>query len=181
MGLMQRALKNLLPDGQAWRLPTTFRQVIEALGTSLERLRLFVDGIIDESLPSTAETTLPEWYTMLGLPYDATQTLETRRNQAKQSWIAVGGQNLDYLNETIQIAFPDVEIQTVQGYFAEENMVGIGMVGLMQTTDYPSWMTSTPTDGSWPYAYYRVVGEVPDTSDLNRLLGILDRIAPAEM
>lgn len=51
----------------------------------------------------------------------------------------------------------------------------------MFATSYPSWLTPTPTDGSWPWAYYRVVGEVQDTTDLNRILGLLDRIAPAEM
>lgn len=181
MGLMTRALKNLLPDGHAWRLPTTFRSVVEALGTSLERARVVAQAIVDESLPSSADETLPEWFDMLGLPYDATQTLDTRRNRARQSWTAVGGQNLDYLNDTIQIAFPNVEIRTVSGYFATENMVGAGMVGQMQVTSYPSWLVTEPTDGSYPYATYRVVGEVPDTSDLTRLLGLLDRIAPAEM
>ena len=182
MGIGQRSFRAHLPGGPAWRLATTFRAVIDALGLAFDRMREFITvEIIKESLPSTAEDTLSDWFTMLGIPYDSTQTLATRRARAKQAWTATGGQSLDYLNGIIQIAFPDVEIQGVFGYYPTEYMVGIGMVGQMQVTDYPSWLSPAPTDGSYPFAYYRVIGEVPDTSDLNRILGLLDRIAPAEM
>lgn len=182
MGLMTRVLKNLLPSGGApWLLAPTFRALIEGLSVSLQRAKDVIDGILTESLPSTAVDTLPEWFGMLGIPYDATQTLTTRQNRAKAQWVAFGGQSLDYLNGIIQIAYPDVEIETVQLFCVPDNMVGYGEVGKIQATDYPSWLTSPPTDGTYPYAYYRLIGEVPDVSDLNRLLGLMDRIAPAEM
>jgi len=181
MGIGQRSFKAHLPGGQAWQLAPTFKAVINALGLAFDRMRDFVQGIVDESLPSTAEDTLSEWFDMLGLPYDATQTLETRRNRARQQWTATGGQGLDYLNGIIQIAFPDVELEPAFQFYETVAGAGEGEAGAMFATSYPSWLTPTPTDGSWPWAYYRVVGEVQDTTDLNRILGLLDRIAPAEM
>ena len=181
MALMQRTLRQLLPDGSPWRLAPTFRTVVDALGLSLGRARAFVDAARDESIPSRADATLAQWYQMLGLPYDATQTLATRRALAKQAYTATGGQSLDYLNAVIAIAFPDVEIEPVGVYFDPVEGAGAGEAGVMFSASYPSWLTPTPTDGTWPWAYYRVIGEVNIVPDLTRLLGLLDRIAPAEM
>lgn len=181
MDLMQRALKILLPRGLAWRLQGDWSKVMAGIGSALETVRKYVAGIVSESQPQNADDTLAEWYAMLGLPYDPTQTLADRQNQASQAFNSAGGQDKDYLDARIQIAFPDVHVETVEGYFVTANMVGVGMVGQMQTTDYPSWLASPPTDGTFPYAYFRVVGEVDFTADLTRLQGLLDRLAPAEL
>lgn len=181
MAVMQRTLRQLLPTGSPWQLAPTFRSVVDALGLSLGRARTFVDAARDESIPSRADATLAQWYQMLGLPYDATQTLSTRRALARQAYTATGGQSLAYLNGVIQIAFPDVELEPASAYYEPVEGAGEGEAGVMFATSYPSWLTPTPTDGSWPWAYYRVVGEVNIVPDLARLLGLLDRIAPAEM
>jgi hypothetical protein len=155
--------------------------VVDAVGSNLGELRDYVIGAVTNALPGTAEVTLPEWYEMLGIPYDETQTLKTRQDRAQQQWTAVGGQSLDYLNGVIQIAYPDVEIELTAPFATPDSMAGFGEAGRMEARSYPSWLTPVPTDGSFPSAYYRVIGEVPDVSDLSRLLGLLGRIAPAEM
>lgn len=170
MGLMTRALKNLLPRGSAWNLPTTTRQVVEALGASLERARVFSGSVLDESLPSTATETLAEWYAMLRIPYDATQTLATRRSRARQQWTATGGQSSSNLTEIIQIAYPSVSILPSVEFFDSPEGAGEGEAGRM-----------VATEGNFIWAYFGVDGEVQSITDLLRLTGLIDRIAPAEM
>jgi uncharacterized protein YmfQ (DUF2313 family) len=147
MALMNRALKSLLPAGSPWRLPAVFRSVIGALALSLDRLKVFIDAIVTESLPSAAVDTLPDWYEALGLAYDPALALDVRQAIARQAYTAVGGQSLDSLQAALTAAHPDLTVSTV-----------------------------TP-DG---HKYYNLSGYTdPDT--LDRALGLMDQIAPAEM
>jgi hypothetical protein len=152
--------------------------LLDAIAASIQRARDAVAAIISESNPGTAQTTLAEWYATLGLRYDATLNLDTRQALARQAYISIGGQSLSALNSVIQVAFSDVQIEPVR--VSTGFMVGVGMVGLMEVTDYPSWY-SGPTDGTYPIAFYRVTGEVNDAAERTALLNLLDRIAPAEM
>lgn len=148
MGLMDRVLKNLLPPGgSAWYLAPTFRTLVEGLALTLDRAKGIVDSIVDESLPSTAEDMLPEWFAMFGIPYDSTLALATRQAIARQAYTAVGGQSLDSLQDALERAHPELTISTV-----------------------------TP-DG---HKYYNLSGYT-DAETLDRALGLLERIAPAEM
>lgn len=175
MGIAGKSFRSLLPP--SWRLGVDLRAVIEALGLSFDRMRTLLRGVLTESNPSTAVFTLPEWYDQLGLIYDVTQTLAVRQARAKQAYSSLGGQSIGYLNEQLQIAYPDVYLEEI--YVDNENMVGYGMVGLMMVYDYPTWITSPPTDGTYPNFYYRVLGEVDDTYDLNGIKNLLSRIMPA--
>ena len=176
MGIMKSVLLGLFPKGHPWQFPEKFKSVIEALSLSLDRVKIFLRGILLEANPGTATDTLPEWYAELGLSYDETKILTTRQSRAKQVYSSTGGQNKDYIQGQIQISYPDVAIEE---YFTNpENMVGLGMVGDMQVQGYPSWLSVTPTDGSSPVHYYRVIGEVDDISDLYGLKNLLNRIAP---
>jgi hypothetical protein len=175
VGIAGKSFRSLLPP--SWRLGVDLRAVIEALGLSFDRMRTLLRGVLTESNPSTAVDTLPEWYDQLGLIYDVTQTLAVRQARAKQAYSSLGGQSIGYLNEQLQIAYPDVYLEEI--YVDNENMVGYGMVGLMMVYDYPTWITSPPTDGTYPNFYYRVLGEVDDTYDLNGIKNLLSRIMPA--
>ena len=53
------------------------------------------------------------------------------------------------------------------------------MAGLMMASNYPSWLTPTPTDGSYPNFYFRVLGAVDNTFDLFGIINLLDHIMPA--
>jgi hypothetical protein len=58
-------------------------------------------------------------------------------------------------------------------------MVGLGVVGLMMVSDYPSWLAVPPVDGTYPNFYYQVFGEVANTFDLLGITNLLDHIMPA--
>ncbi len=179
MGLMNRVLRRLFPPGHAWTLTGALGDLVEALAMSFARIRTFFLGILTESLPGTADDTLPEWFEAFGLKYDPTQTLANRQARADQAYTSLGGQNKDYLEAQIQKAYPDVHL--IETDVNPENMVGLGMVGDMQVQGYPSWLASPSTDGTFPVHYYRVAGEVNDAIDLRGLENLLDRIMPKEM
>ena len=176
MGLMDRVLRRLFPPGHAWTLTGAVGDLVDALAESFSRIRTFFRGVLTESLPGTADDTLSEWFEALGLKYDPTQALSDRQARADQAYTSVGGQNKDYLEAQIQRAYPDVYLVEVD--VRTQNMVGIGMVGHMQTQGYPSWLTPPPTDGSFPVHHYQAVGEVDDAVDLRGLQNLLERIAP---
>jgi uncharacterized protein YmfQ (DUF2313 family) len=113
MGIADRGFKSLLPPGHPWSLPPVFRAVLTAIALSFERLKTAIDAVVTESLPSTADETLPEWYSALGLTYDPTLSLAVRQAIAKQAYTAVGGQTLPSLQTALQTAHPDITISTV--------------------------------------------------------------------
>jgi len=174
MGIMEKSLKGLFPPD--WNLIDDLKAVIESLSLSFERMRVFLNGVLDESNPSTAVETLEEWFNQEGIIYDSTQSTARLQELANQSYSNAGGQDPDYLNTQLQKAFPDVQLQEV--FIAPEFQAGFGMAGLMMASSYPSWLTPTPTDGSYPNFYFQVVGEVDEVSDLNRITNLLDKIMP---
>lgn len=174
MAIMEKVLKSLFPP--SWKLTRDLKAVIEALSLSFERIRIFFNGVLTESNPSTAVETLPEWHDQEGIDYDPTLSIEKQQSLANQAYSTTGGQSPGYLNTQLQIAFPDVELQEVS--ISPEFMVGFGMVGLMQVTNYPSWLPVIPSGGEYPNFYFRVVGEVDDVSDLTRITNLLSKIMP---
>lgn len=175
MDLMPRVLRQLIPRGL---FGPQFVAVVDAIAGAVQLAYVRARSIIAESNPGTATTTLQNWYSVLGIKYDATLSLATRQEIARQSYISLGGQSLNALNNALQFAFPDVLIEPVS--FDTQQMAGVGMAGLMMAQDYPSWYAGT-TDGTYPLAYYRVTGAVNDAAERTALLNLLDRIAPAEM
>lgn len=174
MGIMTKTLKGLFPPD--WNLIKDLKAVIEALSLSLDRIAVFLNGIKTESNPSTAVDTLEEWFTQEGISYDPSLSVARRQELANQAYSNAGGQSPDYLNSQLQKAFPDVFLEEV--YIDPVFMAGFGMAGLMMASSYPSWLTPTPADGSYPNFYYRVLGEVDYVSDLTRIQNLLDKIMP---
>lgn len=177
MGVTAKTLRRLLPVGV---FGPRLVAVLEALALSIGRVREYLAETVREAGPGTATETLPDWYAELGLSYDATQTLATRRTRAVQAERVGAGQSLGALNEVIQVAFPDVQLEPVR--FTPTQMAGRGVAGRMMAQSYPSWYPpGAPRDGSYPVAYYRVTGAVDDAAARSALLNLLDRVAPAEM
>lgn len=174
MGIMNKAFKSLFPPD--WHLLGDLKAVIEALSLSLERLREFLIAVLDESNPLSAVDTLEEWHTQEGIVYDSSQSITKQQEIVNQAYSNAGGQDPDYLNGQIQKVFPDVQLQEV--FIAPEFQAGFGMAGLMMASSYPSWLVPTPTDGSYPNFYFRVIGEVDFVSDLTRIQNLLDKIMP---
>lgn len=179
MNIIQRTLKSLFPRSFLYKFNGTLGDVTDSVGDAINQQKVYTENVINESLPSTANVTLPEWYTMLGLSYDETVSLANRRLEAQQAYTALGGQNLDYLNGVIQLAFPLVFITKIQ--ILSTNMVGEAECGEAECEGYPSWYPISEQDGSEPVFYYLVSGQLNDDEQLRRLIGLLDRIAPGEM
>ena len=179
MGVVNKSLRGQFPPGNPWLLPGFMGALVDAISLSFDRLRLFLWGVIDESNAGTSVDLIAEWFDQLGLVHDTTQPLASRQLRAKQTRTSTGGQDKTYLEGQIQIAFPDITLEEVR--LPSIFMVGAAMVGLTMVTDYPSWLTPAPTDGSTPCFYYRVVGEVDTVRNLQELTNILDRIMPLHM
>jgi uncharacterized protein YmfQ (DUF2313 family) len=175
-----KSFRQLFPTGYFWQLKGRLGQLIDSISLSIQRVRDFLYQIVTESIPSTANFLQP-WFEMLGIPYDQTLTLDQKRRIARQAYINGGGLARGIINEQVQIAFPNVQIVEISGYYPITSMAGFGQAGLMQANDYPSWLTSAPTDGSYAIHFYQVLGEVVDIQELLRLTGLLSRIAPAWM
>jgi len=109
-GLMHTALKRLLPTGRALKFVGQGEQVLEALGTSLERPKEFLRSVQDEALPYTATNTIDEWLELFGIAVPSDTTLEEKRKIAAEAIAAIGGQSIDYINSRIQAVFPNVYI-----------------------------------------------------------------------
>lgn len=179
MGLSNSVLRKLFPPGSPWALKGQFGNVVRAIASTFERSYEFAAAVVDESLPSTVEDTFERWFDRLGLKYDPTQSAETKRRRIKQTYTAVGGQDKAYIEELLQATYPNLTIE--EPVFSTDEMVGLGMVGDMMVTDYALWIPASAEDGSYPVHYYRVVGEVESTYDLNGVQNILDRVAPAHL
>ncbi len=174
MGIANKSLKSLISK---LKVGVDLTALIDALGDSFGRLVTFFRGVLTESNPGTADDTLEEWYTQLEIAYDATKLTEELQNRAKQAHTSVGGSSIGYLNEQLQIAYPDVFLQEV--FIDPEFQAGFGMAGLMMASNYPSWITSPSVTGEYPNFFYRVLGEVDNTFDLFGILNLLDHIMPA--
>jgi uncharacterized protein YmfQ (DUF2313 family) len=178
MAVMLKALLNSLPKGHPWRAKGNFGNLVEGLSLSLDRIRIFLRGVITESNPSTAVDTLEDWFSRLGIAYDATQTLTARQKRVNQEFASVGGVNKIYVESILNISYPDVSIEAA--VIPTWLMAGVAQAGKAMAYDYPSWVPVEGQDGRYPVFYYRVTGVVQTPYDLKGVRNILDRIAIAE-
>ena len=119
------ALRRLLPDGMPWRPVGMLLAFVEAVELSLERARLFIFGIIAESMPGSATELIEEWHEALGLTYVSTLTTDQQRGRLKAAYTSTGGASLEYVNAQLQLEFPLVMISEVEdgGSFTMEYTV----------------------------------------------------------
>ena len=154
--------------------------IIDALAVSIDRAIDYFFESLREFSPQTAVDSLAEWYTELGINYNATQTLEIRRTLATQALRVDLGQSLVELNDVVHLSFPNVTLEAVR--VSPTQMAGVAQAGRAMAQDYPSWyLADAQRDGSYPSAYYRVTGEVDSAAARSSLLSLLNRIGPAEM
>jgi hypothetical protein len=114
-GLTLTALQRLLPCGRAWRPIGQTAEVIEALATYLETPHEFLRAVLDESIPGTATLTLDAWLETLNISVAAGASVGTKRAAIIAELTSLGGQSLDYINDRIQISFPNVYIEEIPG------------------------------------------------------------------
>ncbi len=167
MGIVERALRLLFPKGLAWTLPDVLGTFVGALALSFDRLRLFLRGVLDESLPGSADDTLPEWFETLGLAHDSSQPLATRQATAEGQYTATGGQSFSYLQDQMQRELPEVFLnESPLEDTGVSAIVGIARVGVARVGK-----------GNPAFSYF-VRGFVDDSTQFARMLAILQRIFP---
>jgi len=102
-------LAKLLPPGKLWFLETNsmLRNMLDAIGDELERVRLRGLDFIEETDPRTAYETLEDWEEMVSLPDEQVTaipgTTSGRRVAITQKFVARGGQNYSFF-ETLSAA-----------------------------------------------------------------------------
>ena len=166
MAIIKRALRLLFPPGHAWTLTGTLGDLVDALAMSFSRLRTFFRGILTESLPGTAEETLPEWYESQGLEYNPTLPLAKRQKRAESAYVATGGQGFNYLQDRLQAELPEVYITESTG----EDSAGVAAI-----TGIARCGIERCGKGILLHSFL-VQGYVEDSGEYNRLLSILARI-----
>lgn len=116
MAVMEKALRRLLPNGQAWRLVGNVGELVEAFGLSLERARDFLGNVRNEAIPGRATYLIEAWHKTLGLSYDKTTTIQDQRRRIDSAYTSAGGSSPDYVLEQLKKEFPKVTvIETLSG------------------------------------------------------------------
>lgn len=129
----QHQLRQLLPRGVLWTgaLKSMLNRTLASLGDELARVVARGVVLVEESDPSTATETLPEWESAWGLP-DATvteipATSALRRLAITQKVIKTGGQHAAYY---IQIAAAcGYTVTVTDGFSSTVFRTGIGRTG----------------------------------------------------
>lgn len=174
-----RLLKSLFPIGIVFTLFGDIENVLLGISDSLERPKLYLKNSINESQPINAIDTLDKWYDDFNVKYDTTDTLINKQLRISQIATAIGGQNLTYLRERVNIAFPQIEISEFSA--PTSNMVGLGMVGQIQVSDYPGWIPNEFQYGSYPTGLFRVTGKVDSQIQYTQLKDIIARYFPLRL
>jgi len=169
--LLSKVIRSLLPRGLAWRLANWGQKLIDGLSAPFGRVHEFLRGVLKESDPSTAEDTIPEWYAMLGLPYDPTLQLKTHHLRLSTTNAAIGGQSLQYVQAQINKELPNITLREIRFNF--DSMCGRAICGKALCDQNASTNGTTYT----PHKYY-IDGTVKSANELSRLQALVARIAP---
>ncbi len=107
---MIEMFKHLLPTGRAWRLTINkkLRQFFEGLTGLITDTRIFIDDVFDDINPQTT-TKLNEWESQFGL-LPASLTDQGRRDRLDGAWKLAGGQDPQYIQDTLRAAGFDVYV-----------------------------------------------------------------------
>lgn len=102
--------KHLLPTGRAFRLTIekNFRRFFQALATTPEEFRSFIDDIFSDIDPQKT-TTLDLWENQFGL-IDSVLSDQQRRDRLDAEWKATGGQSNAYIQSVLRSNGFDVTI-----------------------------------------------------------------------
>lgn len=97
-----RVFRHLLPNARAWRLVVDkkLRSFFEGLAESGSTARAFFDGVYLDLFPQDTRE-LSAWEDQFGLPSTGL-TEQERRDRLAAAWRAVGGQDPDYIQDTLR-------------------------------------------------------------------------------
>lgn len=105
-----RILPHLLPNARAWRLTADkkLRQLFDGLSGTGSDARTFFDDAWSDVFPATTRE-LGKWEQQFGLG-DAGLTEQSRRGRLDATWKALGGQDPDYIQNTLRATGFDVYV-----------------------------------------------------------------------
>lgn len=104
-------LRHLLPNARAWRLTvlSTLRKYLTGLMNGFgPDVKAFYDGLWEDLFPATTRS-VPAWEAQFGLANTLTDMAD-RRSRLDAAWKATGGQDPQYLQDTLQNAGFDVYV-----------------------------------------------------------------------
>lgn len=110
MELWLRIFKHLLPRARAWRITIekALRQFFEGLTGLPDDIRTFLDTVWSDLDPAQTRQ-LDSWETQFALRATGL-TEQERRDRLDGAWKALGGQDPQYIQETLQAAGFDVYV-----------------------------------------------------------------------
>ena len=105
-----RVFKHLLPNARAWRITAQkrLREFFEGLSGTGEEIKQFFDEVWLDIFPSSTRE-LDKWERQFALA-PATLTDQERRNRVDAAWKALGGQDPQYIQETLRANGFDVYV-----------------------------------------------------------------------
>lgn len=169
MGVVDTALRLLLPRGIAWALRGDGDKLLRGVAKSLERVRAVTDSLVADSRPGSAsETTLREWHAALGQRYDPTRPVSVQRARLEAFRSSAGGATKALLEQQLQLEYPAVSVAEI---------TASGECGL----DEAGVAYCGGTDADYSPLYYDIVGTVDTDEDALRVGDIISRFAPLHL
>lgn len=168
-------LKSLFPKGSPWNLLGEFGKLITGIGISIERVYLYARETLNESNPRKANEEIKNWYDALGIKEENID-IDTKRKLLSANYSGSGGQSRQYIESKIQEVLPNINI--LEFTIPLKFMVGLGVSGVVQVTDYPTWIPLVAKNGTYPVYYYQVTGKVSNVTEYLILQDLIKRYAP---
>lgn len=167
--------KSLFPKGSPWNLLGEFGKLITGIGISIERVYSYARETLNESNPGKATELISNWYDALGIK-EENIGIDTKRKLLSANYSGSGGQSRQYIESKIHEVFPNINI--LEFTIPLKFMVGLGVSGVMQVSDYPTWIPLIAKDGTYPVYYYQVTGTVSNVTEYLILQDLIKRYAP---
>lgn len=135
-----RIFKHLLPNARAWRITVDkkLRQFFDGLSGVGGDVKTFFDGVWLDIFPQTTRE-LDAWEGQWGLR-DTGLTGQQRRDRLDATWKALGGQDPQYIQDTLQANGFDVYVHEWWEPGSMPPIVRNPLLYLRRTTDLPSFI-----------------------------------------
>ena len=144
-----------LPRAEMFRGPN-FVRAMGAIQLSFDRVRDFLEGVVRNCRPQTADVMLDQWATQEPL------------------YGAFGGQSTGYLQDQLQVRWPNVYITPLT--FSDGEMCGSAECSVEMCAGFP---TLAGLGGAYPVNCYYVRGYVETRTAFNKMVGFIARVFPA--
>lgn len=176
---MSSFIEKLVPKkGFLWKVAPGFIQnFFRALSEEPLRIKAFLKKIVTESNPETAIDTQQEWFQQYGIDFEnPPRTIEEQQSQTKERFVALGGQDIVYLQEQADIAgLPIFFRENKPPPDPNGNECGPAECGVAEC--WGDWRI----DEDWIFFFYVVGNPHVEKKDYDRLDNLIERLTPAHL